>query len=268
MIYIKRLKKNEKIKMQAIETLPEGKKVMLPYIVLGNFCLMPMAKRTVWYQRPDPARMAELLLLWYRRTTNTYSEGIYSFARKGRSRKDPKMPYYRYIKQEIDDLLSNTHVKQEYLKLEELAFQMWEEGYEMYKDTFFWSYNFLHGDLHSGNIVSFRGQYRLIDWENFRAGPKEIELAFYFCWDYLRWEKYERNLQDMMDEMQVFCEKNLINSCERERILYLLIPMWMLLLVVYLNNGKLLYEEERKKVCERIIPLYKKQIYDQRPRKE
>lgn len=268
MIYIKKLKKNEKIKMQAVEILPEGKRIMLPHIVLGNFCLMPMAKKIVWDQRPDPVRMADLLIRWYRRTTNAYSEGIYSFARQGRTRKSLDMPYYRYIKQEIDDLLLHTDVKPEYLEIEKLACQMWEQGYETYKDTFFWSYNFLHGDMHSGNIVSFKGQYRLIDWENFRTGPKEIELAFYFCWDYLRWEHYERNLQDMLDEIQVFYEKNLISSCEKERILYLLIPMWMLLLVVYLNNGNLRFAEERKKVCEKIIPLYKQQIYDHRRQEE
>lgn len=254
--------------MQAVETLPQGKQVMLPHILLGDFCLMPMAKKLVWNQRPDPARMADLLIRWYGRTTNSYSEGIYSFARKGRTRKAPNMPYYRYIKQEIDDLLLHTDIKPEYLEIEKLACRMWEQGYELYKDTFFWSYNFLHGDMHSGNIVSFRGQYRLIDWEYFRTGPKEIELAFYLCWDYFRWENCTRNLQNMLDEIQVMQEKKLISLYEKERILYLLIPMWMLLLVVYLNNGFLLFEEERKKVCDKIIPLYKQQVYDHRPQKE
>ena len=265
MIYIKKLKKNEKIKMEAVESLPESRKIMLPHVILGDYCVMPMAKKMVWHQRPKPEEIADLLILWYRRTIGTYSEGIYSFARQGRTKRAPEMLYYRYIKQEIDTLLSYTNLTQDYLEVGTLAYQMWKQGYEKYKDTFFWSYNFLHGDLHSGNIVLFKGQYRLIDWENFRSGPKEIELAFYLCWDYLRWEDYEKNLQNMLDEIEIFCKKKLINTCEKERILFFLIPMWMLLLVLYLNNGNLLFEDERKKVCEKIIPLYKKEVYDAHP---
>ena len=200
MIYIKRLKKNEKIKMEAVESLPEGPRIMLPHVIVGNFCIMPMARKMTQGRRADPEALADLLRPWYRRTTDAYSEGIYSFARQGRTRKTPGMPYYRYIRQEIDHLLSRTAVRPEYLEMKETAYRMWERGYEKYKDTVFWSYQYLHGDLHPGNIVSFRGQYRLIDWEDFRSGPKEMELAFYLCWDYMRWLDYGRSLQDMLEE--------------------------------------------------------------------
>lgn len=265
MIYIKKLKKNEKVKMDAVKALSEGRKTAIPHVFVGNYCVMPMAKNMVRFQRPDPVKMASLLSNWYRRTTKSYSEGIYSFARQGRTRKAPEMPYYTYLKQEIDSLLLHTTVKQEYLEIKTIARQMWEDGYEMYKDTYFWSYHFLHGDLHVGNIVSFRGQYRLIDWENLRSGPKEMELAFYLCWDYFRWEDDERDFQNLLDEIEIFCDEKLLHRYEKERILYCLIPMWMLVLVLYLNNGNLQFEDERKKVCMRLIPLYKSKVYDHHP---
>lgn len=248
--------------MEAVETLPLGKQIMLPCIFAGNFCIMPMAKSLTKNQRADPEKMAELLLLWYRPTTKTYSEGIYSFARQGRTKKTPGMLYYSYIKQEMDSLFNATTLRPEYAEMEKMALDMWKNGCEKYENTHFWSYHFLHGDLHSGNIVSFRGEYHLIDWECFRTGPKEMELAFYLCWDYFCHPDYPRTLQDMLEEADIFYEKRLISKEEQERILYFLIPMWMLILVLYLNNGHLRMEEERREICKKIILQYKKEIFD------
>ena len=265
MIYIKKLKKNEKIKTEAVEVLPGGKDIMVPHIFIANYCLMPMARIIPKTRRPDPIEMSILLKKLYQRKTETYSEGIYSFARKGREKRKPGESYYSYLKKEVDTLSMLTSVKDKYLELEQLSRGMWETGYDHYKDTFFWSYHFLHGDLHIGNIVTFRGKYRLIDWENLRSGPKEIEIAFYLCWEYLTdGEKY-RPLVDMMEEIEVFVEKKVISDKERDRILYCMIPLWMLIMVIYLNNGSLRLENERKKACESIIPLYKQMIFENRP---
>ena len=268
MIYIKHLKKNEKIKIQAVETLLHGKEVMLPYIVLGNYCIMPMAKAVTVREHPDPNKMADLLLKWYTRTTDSYSEGIYSFARKGITKKEEEMDFYKYIKREMDCIIEKSSIKEEYEELEHCAKEMWNLGYKQYKDTFFWSYNLLHGDLHTGNVVCFRGNYRLIDWECFRSGPKEIELAFYLCWDYLNQGEKYRKLDELISELDIFTEKQLVSLQERDRILYFLIPMWMLIMVLYLNNGNLLFEKERKMACQQIIPLYKEIIFKYRPWKE
>ncbi len=262
MIYIKKLSANEKIKMEAAHILTEDKKIMLPYVLVGKYCIMPMAKAVVAQRRADPEKIADMLQEFYSRTVSIYSEGIYSFARQGWTRNSPDMPFYRYIKQELDSLYSHTVVKPEYARLEEISRRMWEKGYEEYKDTFFWSYNYLHGDLHTGNIVNFLGEYRLIDWENLRSGPKEIELAFYMCWDYFLYDDHEKNLQSLMNEVNIFETKGLINSGERDRILYLVIPMWMVLIILYLNNGNLMFEDKRKKSCEQLIPLYKSMIFD------
>ncbi len=43
----------------------------------------------------------------------------------------------------------------------------------------------LHGDLFLGNILEYGNDYRLIDFEYLRAGPREMELAFCLCWDFL-----------------------------------------------------------------------------------
>lgn len=265
MIYIKHLKENEKTKLQAVDVLPRGREVMLPCFLLGNYCIMPMAKAFPVHSRPLPDKMADLLLKWYTRTTGSYSEGIYSFARKGKTKKDAESSFYGYIKREIDCITKETIIRDEYVELERCAREMWDTGFAQYKDTFFWSYNYLHGDLHVGNVVSFRGNYRLIDWENLRSGPKEIELAFYLCWDYLRWGETYRKLDELISELNVFVDKRLVTPQEQNRILYFLIPMWMLLMVLYLNNGNLLFEEERKAACQQIIPLYKQIIFENRP---
>lgn len=261
MLYIKKLKKNEKLKMEAVETLPNSDKIMMPHLFLGSYCIMPMARKMVTYQRPDIEQLTDVLKLWYRQTTSSYSEGIYSFARHGRTSKKGNQTFYSYLKQELDDLWMKTSIKNTYKGMAELALEMWLMGYEKYKDTFFWSYNYLHGDLHSGNIVSFCGLYRLIDWENLRSGPKELELSFYLCWDYFRWHNPQDSLNKMLAEIEVFKSKMLLRTDEIERILYCLIPMWMLLITIYLNNGNLLFEQERTAVCQELIPLYYRTIF-------
>ena len=102
----------------------------------------------------------------------------------------------------------------------------------------------------------------MIDWENFRSGPKEIELAFYLCWDYFRSGEKYRSLQEIPAELNIYQKGKLITQPEKERILYCLIPMWSLILVIYLNNGNLRFEKERREASAKIIPIYKRTIFD------
>lgn len=264
MIHIKKLKSNERIKIQAAEVLPYGKNAMLPMLLIGNYCITPMAKIIPKGSRPDPFKMAEFLTEWYQWTTDTFSEGIYSFVRKGRTKRVPGEPYYQYIQREIEHLISESSLQQDYADLFSVCYSMWTTGIEKYKDTFFWSYYYLHGDLHSGNIVNFRGKYHLIDWENLRSGPKETELSFYFIWDFLQNGENYRTLDDMLKEIDIFVQKSVITEQEKERILYCLIPMWMLIIVISLNNGSLRYAQERLTACKYIIPLYKEAIFEKR----
>lgn len=260
MIYIKHLRHNEKIKMQAAETIDEKRAVMLPHIVVGDWCAMPMARGMGKGGRPEPTEFVRLMRQWYGRTTGAFSEGIYSFARQGRTARAPGTLYYRYLGQEVDSLLSQSEILPEYAGLFDAALEMWEQGLARYRDTQFWSYHILHGDLHLGNVVRYRGQLRLIDWENLRSGPKEMELAFYLCWDHFRRSDYPYLVSRIPEEAAVFREEGLINEWEQERILHCLIPLWMLLLVVYLNNGSLLFADERKRACEKVLPQYRKLI--------
>lgn len=268
MIYVKKLKSSEKLKLEAVRALPDGARLMVPCVLAGDLCVMPMARKMTARQRPDPEGMAELLARLYTRTVDSYSEGIYSFVRRGKNKKTPGMPYYQYIKGEVDSLLAGWVPGETYAPLAASARRMWEMGSARCRDTAFWSYQLLHGDLHPGNIVTYRGQYRLIDWENLRSGPKEMELAFYLCWDYMRWEDYGKDLDDLVWDLDVFQARQLIHEYERERILYCLIPLWMLIAVHGLDTGSLLFARERTQACRRFIPLYEKEIFDRRPWRE
>lgn len=50
------------------------------------------------------------------------------------------------------------------------------------------TFSLLHGDLHSGNILQYRGAYKLIDFEFMRFGSVSMEIAFLLFWDYITGE--------------------------------------------------------------------------------
>ena len=157
--------------------------------------------------------------------------------------------FYEYIEREVAELVSKTQIKRELEDIYKICIKQWENSMQKYRDTYFFRYYILHGDVHLGNIVRYKGELKLIDWEYFRSGPKEIEISFYLCWDHLRKKQAKSDVRCVFEELDYCLESNLIDQNEFKRIKEMLIPMWIILSICYLSNGNLLYEKDRIEAC-------------------
>ena len=258
MIYIKKLNDREKQKMRAINNIPDIRRVALPSVQIGSFSVMPWAKTMSDDRRPAISELIPNLKMLYTIRVPHYSEGIYSFARKGlHSRTDEE--YYKYINTEIELLLEKTTVINDLCDVFIKAKQMWESAIENYKNTYYYRFELLHGDLHTGNIVYYLGKCRFIDWEHIRSAPKEMELSFYLIWCYCQNEQFANDFSQLRLEIEELLIQRLISKDEKERIERLLIPMWFLITICYISNGNLMYAEKRIKALNKYVPLYYKE---------
>lgn len=248
MIFIKRLKIIEKKKVGQIYEIPEIKRISLPTKIIGDYMIMPWARKIMYNQRPEISEIVELLKQLYVFNQSNYSEGIYSFARMGKNKNTNEL-FYEYIEKEIADLVSKTQIKRELKDIYKICMTQWGNAIQKYRDTYFFRYYILHGDIHIGNIVRYKGKLKLIDWEYFRSGPKEIEISFYLCWDHLRKKEKKSDIKCVLGELDYCLESRLIDINEYKRIKELLIPMWIILSICYLSNGNLLYEKDRIEAC-------------------
>lgn len=259
-MYVKKLKKNEYEKVSALNEL-NIKEILLPNIVVGPYIIMPTAKPYSNNKRPNVYELSEALKLLYNNKVLTFSEGIYSFARQGKTHKNGCY-FFEYINEEIKYLMSITKFSDELIPFFELSYEMWSEGLRLYQNTRYNCFEILHGDLHKGNILNYNNKIKLIDWEHLRSGPKEIEIGFYLCWDYLQDIKNFDNFETFINELNAFVETQVISFWERHRIVSLIIPMWFLVTLCYLNNGNLLYRENRILACKKVIPTYYQALYN------
>ena len=259
-MFIKKLKNSEYEKMKALKDLNISN-LLLPYTILGNYIIMPRGNSYSFQNRPNAYEISQALSSLYKNKIFFFSEGIYSFARQGKTHRKNDL-FFKYIDKEIELLISNTILDMDLEETFNCCYTMWKKGFDIYKDTTYDSYEILHGDLHLGNILNYKNKIRLIDWEYLRSGPKELELGFYVCWEYLQNQFCFDNFSTMLNELDIFIETGLINSKERCRIISTIIPMWLLITLCYLNNGNLLYKEERILACKKATHLYYYSIWN------
>ena len=248
MVYIKKINQKEKSKIESIRTIPEIQELSLPSIVIGRYLITPRAKTIRPRLRPRIEEMVELLKALYVFDQPRYSDGIYSFARKGRNNNDDE-PYYAYIEREVNILLTETRVNEKLIDIYEMCLKQWRSAIEKYRGTQFDCYNVLHGDIHLGNIVRYKNKLKLIDWEYLRSGPKEMEIAFYLFWDHLNKDDISGDISFFNGELLYCVESQLINEQEANRIREMLIPMWIILCICGISNGKLLFQSDRIEMC-------------------
>lgn len=261
MFYIKTLKKNEHLKLQAVKQTPELSQASLPFFLLKHFAVMPLATRIDIQERPEIGMLIPKLNKMYTLKTKSFSEGIYSFARHGRNKRNGE-PYYRYLQKEINTLVSETTVELSLKETFNISWKMWKKGIENANEVNFESYEILHGDLHSGNILKFRQNIYLIDWEYLRSGPKEVEISFYLLWHYLQYADYASNFDILKQELDEFVRRKTIKSDEAFRILNILIPMWFIVDICYLTSNKLSNKKNRIEACQKMVLIYEKEIFE------
>lgn len=163
--------------------------IMIPYVLHGD--RLEMAKGT------HPSRLeldfvklyTQVLCKMYKVKSTEFTPGIYSFFYGSNEKNDSteKQLYLEHIVEIHKKFFHNCGekinplVEQTYLESTSCFIKWCEEN----MDTFSPEYVLLHGDLFIGNILSYRGEYKLIDPEFIRFGPNILELSFLLCWDFI-----------------------------------------------------------------------------------
>lgn len=177
----------------------------------------------------------QVLAPMYQHRSHSPSPGVYAFM--GNGVMSPKAHFLHHLLHEVEQVASQvpdrckTAVYQESFASFSYACRAFERQYQPY-------YHLLHGDLFLGNILLYQEEFRLIDFEYLRFGPRELELAFLLCWDFISNEALlpyatfviDRNLSSLVasDCLSAFQAK-LIRAC--------LIPMYVCLAQLNASAG-------------------------------
>jgi len=176
----------------------------------------------------------------YKYNRDTFSSGIYALYGSGDSPYGRTL-YLEYINEELKKLYNykvdslSPIIKEIYYQSITLCFETLEKYKNKY-NTF--RIALLHGDLFCGNILLYKKQYKLIDFEYLRVGAVELELAFLLCWDFITNAdigKYsiqviEKNIYDLK-------ENDVIDEQSTFFISNVFIPMFVALACLYGANG-------------------------------
>ena len=111
-------------------------------------------------------------------------------------------------------------------------------------------FQLLHGDLYLGNILLYRRQYRLIDFEYLHFGSKMLELTFLLFWDAISetdLENRNKRLVEVPKKIKKLKQAGIIDKIDEEQIFRLYLPLISVYAYCECELGELAFGEERKK---------------------
>lgn len=173
----------------------------------------------------------------YSYTYESYSPGLYSFMRTDVP--TDERPYLQYLRTAVHLTYQNTKTKitDTIIPLCDESIDVFMQASSTLEEVYFPKHVLLHGDLFIGNILLCDESYRLIDWEYLRLGPKELELAFCLCWDFIthvelcRYSSYV-----IMRDINALVSEGCIHNTSKEAILKIFIPMIVALSAMYASQ--------------------------------
>lgn len=157
---------------------------VIPFQLDGNSVVMSLGKTISMCEVDFEKLYNECLKPLYSIQFRSYSPGIYSFWGL-----DSNVPiceqYCEYLRNQIHSI-NDTKILPRWLPLASYIKNNLLDSLALYEDSVnSTKFSLLHGDLFSGNILTFEGKYKLIDLEYMRFGPIQSELAFFLIWDIL-----------------------------------------------------------------------------------
>ena len=164
--------------------------VLIPYTLQGNKLKMVKGSHPSRLELDFVQLYQTVLCELYEVHSSILTPGIYSFFNACISSYSTivgNQGYLDYILMEQQNIFChcgkyiNSIVEQTYLD-SAIQFSKW---CGRNRNSFIPEYVLLHGDLFVGNILSYHNAYKLIDLEFLRFGPKELEIAFLLCWDFI-----------------------------------------------------------------------------------
>ena len=215
--------------------------ITLPFECMETEIVMPCA---------DPISHRELSLSQiyrdclkdlYSRKNDSFSPGIYAFYG---SQEIPlgNDTYGTYLRRQIQDILnvvdkSQFEVIRTFAKFcrKSLSIGL-ERHYDSLNDLS--KFSLLHGDLHTGNILIYHDQYKLIDFEFLRFGPRQLELSFLMSWDYLSGEQAFPPTADMIKTASCIAATFSLSKEEEQQIVDVFFPLIILLSIDGVNANR------------------------------
>lgn len=164
-------------------------KVIIPHVLQGNTIRMAEGIHPSRLELDIVQLFKNALSELYKVRSSQYTPGIYSFFASSLENDDVNIEQ-QYLQHLMIEQQRIFHQYGDHI--EPIVAQTYSESSMQFTkwckenlNSFTTEYVLLHGDLFIGNILLYRNEYKIIDLEFLRYGPKELEIAFLLCWDFI-----------------------------------------------------------------------------------
>ena len=215
--------------------------ITLPFECLETELVMPFANSISPQKLSLSQIYRDCLKDLYSIKSDSFSPGVYAFYG---SQVIPQGSdtYGAYLQRQIQDI-NNVVEKSQFEVVRSIAKYCRKSlnlGLERHYDSLnnLSKFSLLHGDLHTGNILVYHNQYKLIDFEFLRFGPRQLELAFLMSWDYISGEQPFPTTADMAKKTSCIATIFSLSEEEEQQIVDVFLPLIILLGIDGVNTNR------------------------------
>lgn len=164
--------------------------IMIPHTLQGNKLKMVKGVHPSRLELDFVQLYQNVLCKLYAVKSSNFTPGIYSFFNSficNNNTTAGESLYLDYVVMEQQNIFRNCgkYIKPIVVRTYSESINQFAKWCERNRNSFMPEYVLLHGDLFIGNILFYHNAYKLIDLEFLRFGPKELEIAFLLCWDFI-----------------------------------------------------------------------------------
>lgn len=164
--------------------------IMIPHTLQGNKLKMAKGVHPSRLELDFVQLYQNILCKLYAVQSPNFTPGIYSFFDTSICNNNTttgESLYLDYVVMEQQNIFRNCgkYIKPIVIRTYSESINQFFKWCKRNRNSFIPEYVLLHGDLFIGNILFYHNAYKLIDLEFLRFGPKELEIAFLLCWDFI-----------------------------------------------------------------------------------
>lgn len=188
------------------------------------------------YLELNPIRLYDdVLSKFYWQKSSTWSKGIYAFWCSGIE--FCGLRYTEYLKNELQEIFKLCGVEQS-----SFVRKIYNSVEKYISDNYYEvdEFSLLHGDLYLGNILTYNNEYKLIDFEFVRYGPKNLEIAFVLFWDIISEDNEDfrqKRFNKSIENISAFVKCGILNRQDLIEIIELYVPIILLCAFSFANKG-------------------------------
>lgn len=235
--------------------------ITVPYEIIDNILYMEVGTQESRLKLDIVNLYNQCLQYIYNFHFNYYSNGIYSFYKVIPYKMEDYREFLFIQLNFLESLLlkkMETDLLEKYVKIKDVL-----EKYKKNASPIVTNFTVLHGDLFNGNIVKYKGKYKLIDFEYLLIGKRELELSFLLVWDFFSNKNIVQYSKVIINrDIELLFNNEIINDFEKKEIINFYIPYLFLFSCLNLTSGKY-YDKESIKYCLKSVEWrIKSEIYE------